>query len=147
MKRNNDSYNNLWLNILKVFLIILVISTYVLRYEVKANELIKGHVTVYTSKLDAITSTGNKVREGICASSKEYEGKTIIIYQRMPDDNIGEILGIYECLDTGGTKGIKQGIVIDVWKPDNESKNEFINRSYENDCDGKIWIQILDSNG
>lgn len=147
MKRNNISYNNLWFYFSKVFLSILVISIYILRYEVKAEELKKGHVTVYTSKSDAITSTGNKVREGICASSKEYEGKTIIIYQRMPDNSVGDVLGIYECLDTGGTKGIKQGIVIDVWKPDNESKDEFINRSYENDCDGKIWIQVLNSNG
>jgi hypothetical protein len=147
MSTNKGKYNNYWIKILGVFLIILVISGYIVRFEVKANELIKGYVTIYTSKPNAITSTGNKVREGICASSKEYEGKTIIIYQRMPDGSIGDVLGIYECLDTGGTKGIKEGIVIDVWKPDNESKDEFINRSYENDCEGKIWIQVLDSNG
>lgn len=147
MRTNKGKYNNYWIKILGVFLIILVISGYIVRYEVKANELIKGYVTVYTSKPNEITSTGNKVREGICASSKEYEGKTIIVYQRMPDNSIGDVLGIYECLDTGGTKGIKEGIVVDVWKPDNESKDEFINRSYENDCEGKIWIQVLDSNG
>ena len=147
MRTNKGKYNNYWIKILGVFLIILVTSGYIIRYEVKANELIKGYVTVYTSKSNAITSTGNKVRKGICASSKEYEGKTIIIYQRMPDNSIGDVLGIYECLDTGGAKGIKSGIVVDVWKPDNESKDEFINRSYENDCDGKIWIQVLDSNG
>lgn len=147
MRKNKGKYNNYWIRILGVFLVILVTSGYIVKYEVKADELIKGYVTVYTSKPNAITSTGNKVREGICASSKEYKGKTIIIYQRMPDNSIGNVLGIYECLDTGGTKGIKQGIVIDVWKPDDKSKDEFINKSYENDCDGKIWIQILDSNG
>lgn len=61
---------------------------------------------------------------------------------------MGEIIGIYECLDTGtGTEGFQQGYVIDVWCPADECQ-DFMNRVYEDDCHGRVFIQIMeDCNG
>ena len=78
--------------------------------------LIKGFATAYIGDSDT-TCTGDKVREGICGGCQAYIGKTIILYQRLPGDKVGQILGIWECLDTGtGTEGFQQGRVIDVYK-------------------------------
>ena len=109
-------------------------------------ELIKGFATAYNGPTDT-TCTGEKVRKGICGGCEAYLGKTIILYQRLPNDEIGQIIGIYECLDTGtGTEGFQQGRVIDVWMPEDELQ-DFMNRVYEDDCHGKVWIEVLDAEG
>ena len=109
-------------------------------------ELIKGYATAYNGPTDT-TCTGNKVRKGICGGCQAYLGKTIILYQRLPGDEIGQILGIFECEDTGpGTEGFQQGRVIDVWCPEDELQ-DFMNRVYEDDCHGKVWIEVLDAEG
>ena len=109
-------------------------------------ELIKGFATAYNGPTDT-TCTGEKVRKGICGGCEAYLGKTIILYQRLPNDEIGQIIGIYECLDTGtGTEGFQQGRVIDVWCPEDELQ-DFMNRVYEDDCHGKVWIEVLDAEG
>lgn len=109
-------------------------------------ELIKGFATAYNGPTDT-TCTGEKVRKGICGGCEAYLGKTIILYQRLPNDEIGEIIGIYECLDTGtGTEGFQQGRVIDVWMPEDELQ-DFMDRVYEDDCHGKVWIEVLDAEG
>ena len=100
-------------------------------------ELIKGHATAYC--LEGITATGKEVRKGICATGRrEWLGKTAIIYQRKPDGSIGQIIGIYEVEDTGCKES-----VIDVWCPKEECQ-DFMNRVYEDGCQGRIWIQILE---
>ena len=105
--------------------------------------LIKGYATAYNGPTDT-TCTGDKVHKGICGGCKEYLGKTIVLYQRLPGDEVGEIIGIYECLDTGsGTEGFQKGYVIDVWCPENECQ-DFMNRIYEDDCHGKVFIQIME---
>ena len=116
-----------------------------------ANEqptLIKGYATAYIGNSDT-TCTGHKVREGICGGCEKYIGKTIVLYQRLPNDEVGEILGIWECLDTGtGTEGFRQGRVIDVYKPSLAECQEFMDRIYEDNCQGRVWIQIIeDCNG
>lgn len=109
-------------------------------------ELIKGYATAYNGPTDT-TCTGDKVRKGICGGCEAYLGKTIILYQRLPDDEVGQMIGIYECLDTGtGTEGFQQGKVIDVWCPEDELQ-DFMNRVYEDDCHGKVWIEVLDAEG
>lgn len=144
MKRNEHRYNKYWLKFLSSILMVLVISGGIINFKVKADEYVKGYTTVYVTKPDAITYSGSKVRQGICAASKSYLGKTIILYQRLPDDTVGNILGIYECLDTGkGSKAFQEGKVIDVWKPNKESKDEFIDLTYMNNCQGRVWIRIL----
>lgn len=104
-----------------------------------------GYATAYC--VSGITASGEETRIGICAGSKDYMGKTIILYQRLPDGSIGELIGIYECLDTGGTKGIKSGTVIDVWCPDLESCQDFMDTVYEDNCKGKVYIQVVEAEG
>lgn len=109
--------------------------------------LVKGYATAYIGESE-YTCTGDRVREGICGGCKEYLGKTIILYQRLPDDEVGQILGIWECLDTGtGTEGFQQGRVIDVYKPTLEECQEFMDLIYTNNAQGKVWIQIVEAAG
>lgn len=106
---------------------------------------LKARATAYC--LSGKTASGEEVREGICAGKKEWLGKTIYIYKRLPDDSIGDLIGIYECLDTGGTKAIRNGKVVDIWCEDYSSCKEFMNLVYEDDCAGKIYIQVIDAVG
>ena len=109
-------------------------------------ELIKGYATAYNGPSDH-TYTGKPVHKGICGGCQAYIGKTIILYQRLPGDEIGQIIGIYECEDTGpGTDGFREGRVIDCWMPEDELQ-DFMNRVYEDDCHGKVWIEVLDAEG
>lgn len=118
--------------------------------EAKAEEqptLIKGYATAYNGPSD-YTYTGKPVHKGICGGCQAYIGKTIILYQRLPGDEIGQIIGIYECEDTGpGTDGFREGRVIDVWMPEDECQ-DFMDLLYTNNAHGKVYIQILeDCNG
>ena len=109
--------------------------------------LIKGYATAYIGESE-YTCTGDKVRKGICGGCKDYIGKTIVLYQRLPNDEVGAILGIWECLDTGtGTEGFQQGRVIDVYQPTLEECQDFMNLIYEDGCKGKVWIQVIDAKG
>lgn len=109
--------------------------------------LIKGYATAYIGDSDT-TCTGDKVREGICGGCKDYIGKTIVLYQRLPNDEVGAILGIWECLDTGtGTEGFQQGKVIDVYQPSLEECQDFMDLIYTNNAQGKVWIQVIDAKG
>lgn len=117
--------------------------------EAKAEDqptLIKGFATAYNGPSD-YTCTGKPVHKGICGGCQAYIGKTIILYQRLPDDEIGQIIGIYECEDTGpGTDGFKEGRVIDVWMPEDECQ-EFMNLLYTNNAQGKVWIEVIEAYG
>ena len=110
--------------------------------------LIKGFATAYNGPSDH-TYTGKPVHEGICGGCEAYIGKTIILYQRLPGDQIGEVIGIYECEDTGpGTDGFREGRVIDVYKPTLEDCQRFMELIYTNNAKGKVWIQVIgDCNG
>lgn len=114
--------------------------------EAKAEEqptLIKGFATAYNGPSD-YTCTGKPVHKGICGGCQAYIGKTIILYQRLPGDEIGQILGIFECEDTGpGTEGFQQGRVIDVWCPEDECQ-DFMDLLYTNGAQGRVFIQILE---
>lgn len=106
------------------------------------NGLIKKRATAYC--LQGKTCTGAEVREGIVASSdKSMIGKTIIMYQRLPGDEVGKVIGIYEVLDTGAMSTS----VMDVWQQNLEKCQEFMNLVYEDGCQGKVFIQILDAEG
>ena len=109
-------------------------------------ELIKGYATAYNGPTDT-TCTGKQVHKGICGGCKDYIGKTIILYQRLQGDEIGQIIGIYECEDTGpGTDGFREGRVIDVWMPKDECQ-DFMDLLYTNNAHGKVFIQIISAEG
>lgn len=93
--------------------------------------------------LTGITSTGCEVREGICATGDpELIGKTLMLYQRLPDGSRGEFLGYFEVLDSGCHEN-----VIDVWQPDIERAQAWMDRVYADGCQGKIYVQIIDAEG
>ena len=107
-------------------------------YACEEPQLLKMRSTAYC--LQGITCTGKEVRPGICASgNKDLIGKTLILYQRLPDGSVGRMLGILECEDTGCSE-----YVIDTWMPDLEWCQEWMNLVYEDGCQGKIYVQVVE---
>lgn len=128
----------------KLLLIILsaILITALISFRSNAEEnqpiLIKARATAYC--LQGTMANGEEVRSGTCAmSDRKMIGKTLIMYQRLPDGSVGEMIGIYDICDTGCKKN-----VIDVWCPNLEECQLFMNRVYEDGCKGKVYIQILD---
>ena len=105
---------------------------------------IPGYATAY--HLKGITASGEYVSEGICASCKDRLGCTIELYQRLPNGSVGNLIGTYICKDTGGSDGIKKGKVIDVWRPNMEECQKFMDSVYADGCKGKVYILIKDTN-
>ena len=85
-----------------------------------------------------ITASGQAVREGIAAGRKDWIGLTAILYT---DDNgkVGELIGIYEILDTGGDERIKNGTCIDIYIPDYKEAKEYGRKS--------VFVQLVDAKG
>ena len=103
------------------FIAILIIVLYLMAARVDGAELqtvpedaIKMKFTCYCPEScpGRITASGDEVREGIIAASADRLGQRAEVY--LMD---GTLLGLYECLDTGGNPGIQNGHVIDVWAP------------------------------
>ena len=103
------------------FIAILIIVLYMMAARVDGAELqtipedaIKMKFTVYCPEScpGTVTASGEEVREGIIAASTDRLGQRAEVY--LVD---GTLLGLYECLDTGGNPGIQNGHVIDVWAP------------------------------
>ena len=115
MKKNHDGY------LILPFIVIFVIVLYLMAARVDGAELteipegaVKMHFTCYCPEScpGRITASGDEVREGIIAASADRLGQRAEVY--LMD---GTLLGLYECLDTGGNPGIQSGKVIDVWAP------------------------------
>ena len=95
------------------------------------------------------TCTGVPVREGICAVKKAWVGKTALIYADN-DGEIGELIGIYECLDTGfggdadgdGVGSIQEGKAVDVYFTTLDRCKEYMKLT-----GGKVFIQLIDAEG
>ena len=133
--------------IMSILLIIGMCSIGFTSYADDQPTLIKGYATAYNGPTE-YTCTGDHVRKGICGGCEAYLGKTIILYQRLPGDEIGACLGIWECLDTGdSTDAFKEGRLIDVWCEDMDACQEFMNRVYEDGCQGHVWIEVIQADG
>lgn len=126
-----------------IFFLLLFVCVICTPVQAKEYELRKCHTTAYCLK--GITASGCEVRDGICAGPKEWLGSTIIVYQRLPGNKVGKLIGIYECLDIGGSEAIQEGRVIDIYQETYEDCKEFMKTVYEDNCEGKIFIQIIDS--
>lgn len=136
-----------FLAILLVLIIFPKMSTYaeVIEYEERPY-LQKMHATAYIGLSD-ITYSGTYVREGVAAANKKHIGQTAIVYQRLPGNKVGEVIGIYEIEDTGNTKGITNDNVIDIWCIDLDNCQLLMDRIYEDGCQGKVFVQFLEAKG
>lgn len=108
--------------------------------------------TLYPAKVTAYldsgyTKSGKYTRTGICAGKEEWLGCVAVVYKRMPDGSVGDFIGRYEILDTGGTQALKNGDVIDVWVPNDAVCTDFVNFTYEGGCNGNIYVQIVRGQG
>lgn len=90
------------------------------------------------------TKSGEYTRNGIVAGKEEWLGKSCYIYSINPDGSCGELIGIYEFLDTGyGIDGsLIEGTSIDVWFPSEEAVWNWM-WTYGD----YVYIQIMDAVG
>ncbi len=112
-------------------------------------------VSCYTSKEGAITFSGQKVRPGIIAGSKDWLGSIALLYtyekseegQYLPK----EFLGYYEVLDTGAgmdTDGdgkgdsIINGQSIDIFQPTSQEADRWVA-----DYGDYLMIYLVDGEG
>lgn len=104
-------------------------------------DFLKMHATAYC--LEGVTVTGKKVRKGIAATGrKDLLGKTAIVYQRLPGDEIGDLIGIYEIEDSGCASN-----VIDIWEPTLDDCQDLMDQVYADDCHGKVFVLIVNAEG
>lgn len=99
------------------------------------------HATAYCLK--GKTFTGRNVRKGIAATGdKSLLGKVVLVYQRLPNGDMGEFIGLYEVEDTGCSEN-----VLDVWCEDLDACQDFMDEVYKNDCKGKVYCFFKDAKG
>lgn len=107
-------------------------------------EPVQVMTTAYTAGVNGtgtVMANGREVFEGAIAGKEEWMGKVAYIYKD-DDGKIGDWLGCFEFCDTGGTKGLNNGSVIDVYRNDYDRCVEWMA-----DTKGKVWIQIFDAKG
>lgn len=121
----------LCINIL--YLTISAVNAY--EYEEEPPELFEVEATAYCD--GEITATQCKVREGIIAGKPEWYGNVLAVY-KSECGQIGEFLGYYECLDTGGER-IKSGKVVDIYNPSQEWCDNFGRQ--------KVFIHVIEGDG
>ena len=106
---------------------------------------------------------GAKAREGIVAAAPEWYGMSALIYEAVEVDGqyeMGELLGIFEILDTGYGKSTGDGIpskvradkksrgtietgqCIDVYKSSYKRAKEWMKTT-----GGRCYVQIIDAKG
>lgn len=81
---------------------------------------------------------GKPVRTGICAGKPEWYGKVAAIYKD-DDGKPGEFIGYFEILDTGGDERIRNGSVLDIYMPDQDTCIEFGRQ--------KVFVTLIDGEG
>lgn len=113
-------------------------------------------VTAYYSE-NPTGCRGARMREGIAAAKQEWYGKAIVLYK---DENgkPGELIGVYEILDTGYGKDtgqgesrikkgrhlgtIETGQTVDIYRDNYERCKEIMILT-----GGKAFYQLLDAEG
>lgn len=83
------------------------------------------------------TANGSAVHNGGCAASAEHMGDVAILYTLD-----GTYLGMYECNDTGGTEGIQNGYVIDIYR-----QNMTQAENYMRITGGKVYVKWIKGAG
>ena len=91
------------------------------KVEIDALEYHSMIATAYC--IDGTTATGTHTRPGVCASKREWFGKTAKVYKN-DHGKVGELIGTYTVEDTGG-RPIRNGSVIDIWLPTEDECDQF----------------------
>lgn len=114
--------------------------------------------TAYT--YGTICCKGVKAREGIVAGKPDWYGAACVVYRAVPDGRgykIGEVIGIFEVLDTGYGKSTKDGVPSKI-RADKSSRGTIevgacidrYSESYESavewmeETGGKCFVQIIE---
>lgn len=119
-------------------------------------ELKEIKVTAYYSE-NPTGCRGDRMREGIAAGKQDWYGKAIVLYTN-EDGRPGDLIGVYEILDTGygadtgsGQSRIKKGRnlgsietgqTIDIYRNDYEGCKEIMELTQ-----GKALYQLIDAEG
>ena len=97
----------------------------------------------YKVRCTCYLPTGNKTAsgvypyEGIIAADKSHLGQIAALYTEE-----GALIGFFECKDTGGHSGLKDGSRIDVYRESRESLNKWVK-----DYGDYVYIQWIDGIG
>lgn len=119
-------------------------------------ELKSINVTAYYSE-NPTGCRGDRMREGIAAGRQEWYGKAIVLYTD-EDGKPGEVIGVYEVLDTGygrdtgqGESKVKKGRhlgtietgqTVDIYRDNYERCVEIMKLT-----GGKAFYQLIDAEG
>lgn len=103
-------------------------------------EPVKMRCTVYCDY--GTTKSGVITRVGIAAINNKNLGKTAILYRCNTDGSIGDFIGFYEILDTGGHPGLKSGTRIDIYCTDQSACDAWI-KEYGD----YVMLQIIEAEG
>lgn len=95
------------------------------------------HVTGYINPNHNKTADGSNTFVGSCAMNRANLGKVIALY-----DKEKNFIGYFDVNDVGGTQGLKDGKVVDLFFTDMETLNNFFEEHGT-----KLYVQIIDSNG
>lgn len=112
------------LTIVIILIVILLIAEPVHAAEIEPTpEIMKVRTTLYT--LHGTTASGVQAHHGCISGKKEWLGCSVMMFGVAEDGTPGEFIGYYEFSDTGGTKGLNNGTVIDVWCEDMDEVREW----------------------
>ena len=128
-------------------LAISAITAMVLSSTAYGAEPILVNTTAYTE--GKVCSHGDRAREGVVAGMPEWYGQACIVYEAVPSEGgyqIGDVIGIYEVLDTGYGKTTKNGIPSKV-RADKKSQGTIevgrcIDKYAESYADAVDWMRI-----
>ena len=88
----------------------------------KAPDVKKIRCTCYHS--GNFTASGDYPYQGVAAYRPEDIGKTAYLWEIGEDGEVGNFIGQYDILDTGGN-AVKKGYVFDVWRMSEEDCRAF----------------------
>lgn len=114
------------------------------------------NVTAYYSE-NPTGCRGDRMREGIAAGKQEWYGKAIVLYKN-ENGKPGELIGVYEILDTGYGKSTEQGEsrikkgkplgtietgqTVDIYRDNYDRCVEIMKLT-----EGKAFYQLIDAEG
>ena len=99
-------------------------------------EPVKMRVTCYVPTGNK-TADGTVPYEGICAARRCDLGKVAVVY-----DMEMNLIGYFECRDTGGHERLKNGTSIDIFRDNMDRAKEWI-ATYGDHC----FVQLIEADG